>query len=247
MAKFHHIVGAILKDIAHARITSDLHAREVSQAYQQDDLLRLFPVPRTEIRDVEIDLHFAITDLNLLEQEHKRRRQIQMSLDNYASALAVELQLLLKDGLNIPVERIDRAELKAYIHRPLLLKRGVYINPAGVYDQTKVAEIVGNALKDFIATLTLQPPLEESIRDTLVNNIVTLEINTTLQNLGIDVQKIYAQLAEHMLNIEVEEDKLVNLPINTLSSVKITSSIKNYVWTELEDEQGNKTRRLIPE
>lgn len=63
MAELYQVVGAILRDLSQARVTSDIYSREVSIFYERDSLLRYFPVPRTEISSVEIDLKFAIREV----------------------------------------------------------------------------------------------------------------------------------------------------------------------------------------
>src|SRR2546428_8528868 len=54
------IVGGMLAGIAEARSLSDRYSRALAVAYEQDDLLRAFPVPRAEIAALDVELHFAI-------------------------------------------------------------------------------------------------------------------------------------------------------------------------------------------
>lgn len=60
MAEFHHIIGALLKDITQARALSDRYSQEVSRYYQGDEQLNLFPIPRTEVDNVQLHLKFVI-------------------------------------------------------------------------------------------------------------------------------------------------------------------------------------------
>ncbi len=60
MAELHQIVGAILRDIARARVSSDIYSRDISRYYESDALLRRFPVPRSEIEEIELDLRFVV-------------------------------------------------------------------------------------------------------------------------------------------------------------------------------------------
>ncbi len=66
MAELNDVLGAILRDVAQARVISDLYSRNVSLEYQQDDVLSAFPVPRVEITEASIDLKFAV---NKVEQK----------------------------------------------------------------------------------------------------------------------------------------------------------------------------------
>ncbi len=61
MADLQQIVGAILRDLAKARFGADLYSRSIARYYENDYLLRKFPVPRADVDEVEIDLKFSIT------------------------------------------------------------------------------------------------------------------------------------------------------------------------------------------
>lgn len=66
MAELNDVLGAILRDVAQARVMSDLFSRNVSVDYQQDDVLGGFPVPRVEVTQASLDLKFAVSAV-----EHK--------------------------------------------------------------------------------------------------------------------------------------------------------------------------------
>lgn len=63
MADLQQVVGAILRDLAKARFGSDLYSRSIARYYENDYLLRKFPVPRSDIEEVEIDLKFSISEI----------------------------------------------------------------------------------------------------------------------------------------------------------------------------------------
>jgi hypothetical protein len=63
MAKLENILGAILSDITKAQVISDAYSRDLKPSYREDPFLKLFPVPRIEIKDVTIDLKFTIPTL----------------------------------------------------------------------------------------------------------------------------------------------------------------------------------------
>lgn len=60
MAKIKQILGAILSDITKAQAISDTYSRDLKPSYREDPFLKLLSVPRTEIKDVTINLKFAI-------------------------------------------------------------------------------------------------------------------------------------------------------------------------------------------
>lgn len=55
------VLGGILSALAQGRNQSDRVSKELSIQYEQDDLMRAFPVPRVELEHVQIELKFAVT------------------------------------------------------------------------------------------------------------------------------------------------------------------------------------------
>ena len=60
MAKLNQVIGAILTEITKAQATSDAYSRDLKASYREDSFLKLLAVPRIEVKDVTIDLKFAI-------------------------------------------------------------------------------------------------------------------------------------------------------------------------------------------
>ncbi len=65
MPELHHILGSLFRDVAQSIFTSDMYSRDISRYYEQDALLRHFPVPRTEIDELEVQLRFAIGGIEI--------------------------------------------------------------------------------------------------------------------------------------------------------------------------------------
>jgi hypothetical protein len=85
MAELHQIVGAILRDISKARLSSDIYSRAISRIYEQDNLLRRFPSPRAEIQEVDIDLKFSIADVVLETTQNESKEATAAELFERAS------------------------------------------------------------------------------------------------------------------------------------------------------------------
>lgn len=60
MAKLKQILGKILSEITKAQAISDAYSRDLKPSYQEEPFLKLLSVPRTKIKDVTINLKFAI-------------------------------------------------------------------------------------------------------------------------------------------------------------------------------------------
>jgi hypothetical protein len=88
LAELNDVLGAIVRDVAQARVIGDLFSRNVSLDYQQDELLRNFPVPRVEIKQASIDLRFAVNDVERKEVDPESIARAR--LPAYAAELARE-------------------------------------------------------------------------------------------------------------------------------------------------------------
>jgi hypothetical protein len=85
LAGLNDVLGAILRDVAQARVTSDLFSRSVSFEYRDDEVLRGFPVPRVEVVQASLELKFAVNDVERTEVDREA------FLRARASAYAAEL------------------------------------------------------------------------------------------------------------------------------------------------------------
>ena len=102
MPQLHNVIGAVLRDIAQARVTSDFYSREVSQYYEKDSLLRLFPVPRSEIREVEFELKFSITDVDI-DPSRQNERDVKVSdiFTRYSESIGEDIFINLRGSRTI--------------------------------------------------------------------------------------------------------------------------------------------------
>lgn len=61
MPTLNQVIGTILQDIGKAKQTADLSSKEIGEQYKNDAILKHFPIPRVGIKDLTINLKFAIT------------------------------------------------------------------------------------------------------------------------------------------------------------------------------------------
>lgn len=57
------VVGAMLSSVANARMISDAETSRIAQSYQNDTLMRYFPIPRIEIKEVSFELKIAVLEV----------------------------------------------------------------------------------------------------------------------------------------------------------------------------------------
>lgn len=89
MAKLKQVIGAILSDITKGQAISDAYSRDLKSSYREDPVLKLISVPRTEIKDVTIDLKFAILkgEKDTISTDKLPERKVQIYEDsNYEGA-----------------------------------------------------------------------------------------------------------------------------------------------------------------
>jgi hypothetical protein len=114
--------------ISQARASSDIYSRNLSKYYEQDPLLRRFPTPRTDIDEIEIDLKFAISGIEINPSQEENREAMAATIfvkysesitEAFFEAILNSLGELLKDK-KIDNEKIDRQTLnkiRGFEHR----------------------------------------------------------------------------------------------------------------------------------
>ena len=127
MVDLSQVVGGILKDITQARFTSDAYSRNISRYYEQDPLLRRFPIPRADIEEIEIDLKFSILGMDANPAQSEQR---EVSLANVFERISTRIAIRFKDGLYESVRK------KANIDEEV--KQAVPLHRNRIYAQQRV-------------------------------------------------------------------------------------------------------------
>jgi len=63
MPTLNQVIGTILQDIGKAKQTADVSSKEIGEQYSKDAILKHFPIPRVGIKNLTIDLKFAVTNV----------------------------------------------------------------------------------------------------------------------------------------------------------------------------------------
>lgn len=63
MPTLNQVIGTILQDIGKAKQTADVLSKEIGEQYKNDAILKHFPIPRVGIKDLTINLKFAVTNV----------------------------------------------------------------------------------------------------------------------------------------------------------------------------------------
>src|SRR3990167_4886749 len=116
MADLQQLIGAILRDLSKARFASDLYSRSVARYYENDHLLRRYPIPRSEIEEAELELKFAIADVrNNAVNTETREANVAFVLERTVE----ELVAIFLDCAGKYVDNAGQSAIQATLHEKL--------------------------------------------------------------------------------------------------------------------------------
>jgi hypothetical protein len=261
MPELHHILGSLFSDIAQSVFTSDLYSRDISRYYEQDGLLRHFPVPRTEISELQVDLKFAISGIELNPAQSVGREAnaatifIDFSYDlseSFYEELHSILIELKRQGKSISDAMLEKAASEVntiYLRQDLV--RFFQRNQGNLIEEGTFQ--VDQARKE------LQAILEDHLNEILGNELAkkemkevsdrvrkAIKMDAGLNALVEPLRFAWNRAGDFKLDVEITADKLSELDSEQLSSVHVRTRVRNYKWSEVE-HQGRRWWRLNPE
>ena len=255
MAEVKNLLGAILRDIAEARVTSDLFSRDVGLEYLNDDVLRTLSVPRVDMKEATVRLRFAVDSLET--QEADPDKTIKRLAAERASPLAREIVNLVVDGHPkrdevVAVIRRKQIDLQELLSRRLVavLSDLALVRSAIEGDPQALAQAIQEQLQaalteDVDLKKLLVPSRSDRRLATTVQKSSEIVIGDMLERtkleLGTDKRR------ELKLNLAVSRGQLAEVPEAIISEISVVVEMRNYVWNETEDEDGSVRRWLPPE
>ncbi|MDE2784705.1 MAG: hypothetical protein OXK77_17260 [Gemmatimonadota bacterium] len=261
MAELSALLGSVLKELAQARYMADSYSCTLSELYESNAALRMFPVPRAEIEEAEFTLRFAVTDL--VRAEGKFRDKVKEILNRQATIIGKSVLNELA-GLDVPNWREAVAEFRTAgtedLHRAIVagllegmmplvsegLSRGSTLSSlAGRLNRTELADAVGGrvrrwltgfgAVRAALAAMEGHRPVKEAIAQAL-----HAPLEGVLDELGnVELEDLYA------LDIDVASEKLSDLPAEATTSLTIKLAVRNYVWASVEGERDDDGYRIL--
>ena len=240
MADLQQIVGAILRDLAKARFGTDLYSRSIARYYENDYLLRKFPVPRADIEEVEIDLKFSVADIidsdadtqgreanvaNVMERAVEQIVATFMDLartyvDAEASAdVANALRAVISRGFGSATIRI---ELRQRALRYLIESYSHLISPTGDFDTDRVVrDLVRPFLwgfaeyrRDGVET----DEVEEALRPVFDHVFSQRDFVAAVGSLAEPIKKVWQENYDARLEVMVEGHRLAELSEGSIST-----------------------------
>jgi hypothetical protein len=258
MVRISDIIGALMRGITTARIQSDIHSAQASHAYLNDPNLKSYPVPRTEIR--QADVNFKVSILDTVQRNVDAN---QLALQTLIGALPEYVAIIL----TIPVRPTatspssEAKPLATYLGAQTAAVTDAIIAQLEAYLTLNIAaawlEMSGSPRK--YGTTTWKTQTISVVSSVLTTYQITAYVQGTDFSRPVSTAAAAwceevtpeAQLAIDLaitaffdLDIAIKKDDLFSLPAHVMSELRLTFVIENYEWVTVRDAQGNIINKL---
>jgi hypothetical protein len=243
------VLGGILAALAEARSLGDRYSRDLAALYEKDDLMRLFPVPRFEAAEVEINLPFAVKKVVGGQQVSAWNL-----VGDQTTRLANLLLSLAKSDLSRPLPDSDEHTAFADVQR-ILLRELVTLASAqatGDLNADMVATALGKALEAAIGALSKNEAIRKRLR--VSANAARAHWRKDAGGLIQEFLKEWEGLKSAppaqpaIIQVAVTSAELANIPPEMLVRTKLVLRPRNYEWTKVDEtKDGGAVRKLVPE
>lgn len=230
--KLHDYIGNLVASIQHARVNADLQAIRVAEDYAKHSLLEHFPVPRMRLKDVEMTIPVAVNPSQTesttnLEPINNR----EFNSEAYKTVLA---------GLG--QKRLSQTQSRAV--RQTISEQTDILEKAILKDgQTQAlgnfARVVAKASIDSQAK-TEETADEQKARIAALADKLNQQLSGAIK--PINPEQLLADL-----DVAIETDILREKPKDSLVNIKLVIQEEGVEWHKMENQDGQLTRKLIPE
>lgn len=270
MPKLHQILGSLFSNIAQSVFVSDLYSRDISRVYEQDGLLRHFPVPRTEISELELDLKFAISEIELnpaqgiefevnaatifVDFSNTLSESFYRELRKLLVKLGEQDRLIKDEVLKETSWGVQTIYLGQDLLRFFLRRHGSLIKENGEFQVLKAQEEILEILQGkfnywvYIKQAGEQEKDLDKEKEKLFNQITqAIHLRHDLEALEKRLSSAWEQAEDFRMEVEIAAEKLGELNSEQLSSVHIRTRVRNYKWSEVEHPGRRPWWTLNPE
>ncbi|MGD8497954.1 MAG: hypothetical protein PVG82_03540 [Chromatiales bacterium] len=272
MADLQQILGAVLRDLAKARFGADLYSRSISRYYENDYLLRRFPVPRADVEEVELDLKFSIAEIQDSEVNHESQEA------NSAVLFERAVERLVSTFLNIAGAR-EQADPKLRERRTQYVSKGYGSTVLRIEMRQKLLRYFIESFTHFIdddgnfnvdlAMADLERPfrwameqyahdayredpeaigeMKGALREMIQPVVDDPEVKKAMAAMGPPLKAIWQGNSDARLEILIEGSQLAQLSEAAISSIKLKAVVRNMIWTEVKVDKYTTRHALTPE
>ena len=262
MPRLHQILGSLFSDIAQSVFASDLYSREISRYYEQDGLLRHFPVPRTEISELEVNLKFAISEIEsnpaqaiefevnaatvFIDFSNTLAASFYRELHNSLTELRRQGRLISADELRQAASGVETIYLGQDLLRFFLRHYGSLIED-GELQVDKALEEILEILQTKLRYLVSEEWTDKDKKDLLNRITHAIHLKSGMEELKKSLRSVWKQAGDFGMEVEITAEKLGELSSEQLSSVHIRTRVRNYKWSDIETPDKRPWRTLLPE
>lgn len=272
LPELYQLVGAALRDVAQARFMSDVFSRQIAFVYERDGVLRRFPVPRVDIDEAEITLHFVIKDVAIDgSRSSSRNATIGSLFDQYSVQIVRETMQLVREQTRAATaaaaDDSQRASFAAFEkrflsdeNRELLQGRLLqYFNESAERivssDCTLDVDAVIADLDSDLSTSVLHQPEVQTLTAQFPNSGWEQVIGDArrryvdlIGKLATDIAALRDRYPDYRIVIDPSPAG-VGVPGMPVSSIKIKSTVRNYKWSKVDVDEADlrNIRSLSPE
>jgi len=266
--ELYQLVGSALRDVAQARFMSDMYTRQISFGYERDAVLRRFPVPRVEIEEAQIVLHFAVKHVRADPARATSRHAAMGSLfDQYSVRIVRESISLVRAAVrDLPAQALNEPQRAAITNfekkvqledsRDALSGRLLqYFNENadrmlkndGALDVATVEADLGR----LSISILKQPEtlgLKQAGAALDWNALARAEsdlVSKRLGELSVALQAVKGRYPDYSIDLELDPEK-IRASALPMSSITIKSSVKGYSWSKVDvDETDMRNVRTL--
>jgi hypothetical protein len=253
MAELDQVLGAILQNITQARFASDVYSRDVSRYYEQDALLRRFPVPRAEIDEIDVDLRFVITGANAGAVGANHEASTAQAFSRASFGLAARVFDVLIAAFAAETELVaalrrtsPRISLQQDILVELERNQGHLVRD-GKLDLKRTGDTVLAVVDAFLPVYFGQIEAAAKVADAQSAVRRDDPLLPLLQDLAGNVERALAAGGAIELDVGVTTAALSDARAETISSIRLKARVRNYTWSQVDEKNGRAWRSLNPD
>jgi hypothetical protein len=239
------VIGAMLAQLGQGRSQADLAIVALAQLYQENPLLKGFPIPRLTIDEAMVDLKLAVAEVPFVKGEITAisREKILSTISDLINKLLEKESYLLDEFSHLkdtwpPAIRITNDKVSNFLPRTGEIQSlWVAIGVTAIIrnELTRSAFYINSKLSTELINLFFDKyiPLLEKNLVPAIQQIVQTQL---------DAQPIDPNL----LNIKVTTSELETVPVEKITTMKFTLREADRDWTQVETPTGELVNKLIP-
>lgn len=249
MITIKNFVGAMLEEITRARVLSDVASARIADQYLNHEILKSFPVPRMHIRDIQMELNFAVSPVqrgtSRLEVEEVQKNIIHQlhdlvySFSEHPDFTAYfekddKLKSSWKAGLNPLSKRMARVLAKP-VSTPAEVTQNLSATVENYFYELAPENVRSGLSKLLDHPLRMHKSKEgDSMRASIKNQVAAVIA------VAADVNPSPSHLDPLDLTVLVGASELEKISSDQLHKLKITLDSSDRKWVTVEKD-GQKT------